>query len=30
MRLTIEVSRTFHAPGDPRELGLAFGEIAVR
>jgi len=30
MRVTIEVSRAFHAPGDPRELGLAFGEIAVR
>jgi len=30
MRVTIEVSRTFHAPGDPRELGLAFGEITVR
>ncbi|MGA8580919.1 MAG: hypothetical protein WB579_19685, partial [Bryobacteraceae bacterium] len=30
MRVTIEVSRTFRAPGDARELGLAFGEIAVR
>ncbi len=30
MRVTIEASRTFRAPGDARELGLAFGEIAVR
>ena len=30
MVVAIEVSRTFRAPGDPRELGLAFGEIAVR
>jgi len=30
MLVAIEVSRTFHAPGDPRELGLVFGEITVR
>ena len=26
----LEVSRTFYAPGEPRELGLAFGTFAVR
>jgi hypothetical protein len=29
IEVAIEVSRTFHPPDDPRELGLAFGEIAV-
>ena len=30
MEVAIEVSRTFRASGDPRELGLAFGTLEVR
>jgi hypothetical protein len=30
IELKIEVSRTFHAPGDARELGMAFGTFAIR
>jgi hypothetical protein len=28
--LTVEVSRTFHPPGDPRELGLIFGTFEIK
>jgi len=30
MRVAIEVNRTAKPAADPRELGLAFGEIAVK
>ena len=28
--LTIEVSKTFHSVGDPRELGLIFGTFEIK
>jgi hypothetical protein len=28
--LTIEISRTFHPSGDPRELGLIFGTFEIK
>jgi hypothetical protein len=28
--LTVEVSKTLHPPGDPRELGLIFGTFEVK
>ena len=30
LQLTIEVSKTFHPPGDPRELGLIFGTFEIK
>jgi hypothetical protein len=30
MQIAVEVSRTFIPPGDPRQLGLAFGVFEVR
>jgi hypothetical protein len=30
LEIGIEVERTFRPPGDRRDLGLAFGTIAVR
>ena len=30
MKVTIEASKTFRAPGDPRELSLHFGTFEVR
>jgi hypothetical protein len=28
--VNVELARTFHVPGDPRELGLAFISIEIR
>ena len=30
LEVVVEVDRTYHAPGDERELGLAFGKFEVR